>query len=178
MSAFLSGASPGDLIVPLVICAIMAAGLAKKVDVFGAFVEGAREGLVTSARILPSLVLMLTAIGMFRASGALEWFTGLIAPAAGFFGFPEEVVPLALIRPVSGSGALAYFGELLETAGPDSFAGEVASVLMGGTETTFYTIAVYFGAVGVKKTGAALPAALLGDLTGFIMSALAVRLLL
>jgi len=176
MSAFPGAALPGELIIPLVVCAIVTAGLIKRVDVFAAFVEGAKNGLGAAAGILPALVFMLTVTGMFRASGALGFFTELTAPAAAALGFPKEAVPLALMRPFSGSGALALFKELLDAVGPDSFAGRVGAVLMGSTETTFYTVAVYFGAAGVKKSGAALPAALAADAAGLIMSALTVRL--
>ena len=119
---------------------------------------------------------LLTAVAMFRASGAMEWLTGLCAPVLEFLGIPPETTPLMLVRPVSGSGALAVGTELITTYGPDSYIGRVAAVMLGSTETTFYVIAVYFGAAGIKKTRYAVPAALCADLTGFVVSALTVRL--
>ena len=119
---------------------------------------------------------LLTAVAMFRASGALEWLTGLCAPALEFLGIPPETTPLMLVRPVSGSGALAVGSDLIATYGPDSYIGRVAAVMLGSTETTFYTIAVYFGSAGIIRTRHTVPAALAADLTGFLASAFAVRL--
>ena len=113
---------------------------------------------------------------MFRASGALEWLTGLCAPALEFLGIPPETTPLMLVRPVSGSGALAVGSDLISIYGPDSYIGRVAAVMLGSTETTFYTIAVYFGSAGIIRTRHTVPAALAADLTGFLASAFAVRL--
>ncbi len=166
-----------DWIIPAVTVIILLWGMKNKVDIFGEFIEGARENLKACADILPTLIVLITAVGMFRASGAAELLASVFS---GFFektGFPSECFPLALIRPVSGSGALAVFEGILKDNPPDSFAGRVASVMLGSTETTFYTIAVYYGAVRVKKTKHTLPAALAGDLTGFIVSVLAVNLL-
>lgn len=167
-----------DWIIPCVTAIVMIWGLKNKTDIFGDFVEGAKENLRVCADILPTLVALITAVGMLRASGAMDLMTEL---CSGFFdrlGFPVQCLPLALIRPVSGSGALAVFEAILSENGPDSFAGKAASVMLGSTETTFYTIAVYYGAVRVKNIRHTLPAALLGDLTGFIVSVLAVNLLL
>lgn len=166
-----------DYIIPVLIAFILIFGIIKRVDVFSAFVEGAEEGLRTAAGLIPVLVCLLVCIAMFKASGAVDALTRLLAPITGFFGFPEECTPLILLRPVSGSGALAIFEGILFDVGPDSFAGRVASVMMGSTETTFYTVAVYFSAVGVKNTRYAIPAALLGDMTGWIASAATVLLL-
>ena len=127
-------------------------------------------------RIIPALVGLLTAVSMFRASGAMEWLAALCAPLLNRLGIPPETVPLMLVRPVSGSGALAVGSELMSTYGPDSYIGRVAAVMLGSTETTFYTVAVYFGAAGIHKSRHTIPAALTADLTGFIASALAVRL--
>ena len=127
-------------------------------------------------KVLPALVGLLTAVAMFRASGALEWLTGLCAPALEFLGIPPETTPLMLVRPVSGSGALAVGSDLIATYGPDSYIGRVAAVMLGSTETTFYTIAVYFGSAGIIRTRHTVPAALAADLTGFLASAFAVRL--
>lgn len=167
-----------DLIIPLIIVLIVFWGLFKKLDVFSEFVEGGKEGAKVAFNILPTLVALMTCIGMFKASGALEMISRLLAPITSLIGFPSECVPLALIRPVSGSGALAVYESLLTDNQPDSFIGRVASTLMGSTETTFYTLAVYFAAAKTKITNIryALPAALSSDLTGFIISALLIQI--
>lgn len=165
-------------LIPAIVMALTAAyGLAKGVDVFGAMTDGIADGLKVVLRIFPSLVALLTAVYMLRASGALEALTRLLAPLFALVGIPVETAPLMLLRPVSGSGALAVAGELIGEYGADSLIGRTAAVMLGSTETTFYVIAVYFGAVGIKKTRYAIPAALCADLTGFAASALAVRLL-
>lgn len=161
-------------IVPAIAALFLAAGLVEGVPVFDVFMEGAKEGLATAVRILPSLIGLMTAVGVFKASGALDMLSQALSPAARLMGLPPEVMPLALLRPVSGSGGMAVFRDLLAAHGPDSFVGRVASVMMGSTETTFYTIAVYYGAVGVRKTRHTLPAALGADLAGFVFSSLAV----
>lgn len=165
-----------SLVVPLLLSLTATYALWKKVDVYGALTDGAAEGLNILLRIAPALVGLLTAVSMFRASGAMEWISGLCAPVLSHLGIPAELTPLMLIRPVSGGGALAVGSELMQTHGPDSYIGRVAAVMLGSTETTFYTIAVYFGAAGISRTRHTIPAALVADLTGFITSALAVRL--
>ena len=144
---------------------------------FSAFREGAVKGLSAAREILPSLVALVTAVAMLRSSGALELLCTALAPAARLFGLPGELLPMALLRPVSGSGALALLEDLLRQYHPDSFLGRTASVLMGSTETTFYTIALYFGATRIRDTRYCLAAALIADLAGMCMSAAAVRLL-
>ena len=161
-------------ILPAIVSAFLLFGLLRGVAVFDVFLEGAREGLATAARILPSLVGLMTAVGVFKASGALDLLSLGLKPAADFLGLPSEVMPLALLRPVSGSGGMAIYRDILQSHSPDSFVGRVASVMMGSTETTFYTIAVYYGAVGIRKTRHTLPAALGADLAGFAFSSLAV----
>lgn len=161
-------------ILPSIVLAFLVYGLVRGVAVFEVFLEGAKEGLATAARILPSLVGLMTAVGVFKASGALDLLSHSLKPVARLLGLPPEVMPLALLRPISGSGGMAVFRDLLQTHGPDSFIGRVSSVMMGSTETTFYTIAVYYGAVGVRKTRHTLPAALSADLAGFVFSSLAV----
>ena len=163
-------------IIPLLLAGSTLFALGKRVDVFAALTKGAEEGLGVLLRILPALVGLLTAVSMFRASGAMEWLSRVFAPVTGFLGIPQETTPLLLVRPVSGSGALAVSSELIKTYGADSYIGRVAAVMMGSTETTFYTIAVYFGAAGIHKTRHTIPAALTADLTGFIAAAFAVRL--
>ncbi|MCI8497189.1 MAG: spore maturation protein [Clostridiales bacterium] len=166
----------GAYLLPLMIGVILITAMVRRVKVFDCFVEGAREGLSTAAGILPSLIGLMAAVAMLRASGALEALTGLIAPAAKALGLPEQCMPLWLLRPVSGSGSLAIMEDIIRENGPDSFAGRVAAVMQGSSETTFYAITVYFGAVGIKNTRHAVPAALMGDAVCFVMSALAVRL--
>ena len=165
-----------SLVVPILLAAVAAFGLGRRVDIYGALTHGAEEGLTVLLRIVPALVGLLTAVSMFRASGAMEWLSGLLAPVLGWLGIPAETAPLLLIRPISGSGALAVATDLMRTHGPDSYIGRVAAVMLGSTETTFYTIAVYFGSAGIHRTRHAVPAALAADLTGFAASALAVRL--
>ena len=163
-------------VIPLIITVIIGSGQYKRVDVFTDFSEGSKENLLTCVSLLPTLIALITAVGMFRASGAQELISGWVS---GFFdkiGFPAECLPLALIRPVSGSGALAVYESLLEEKNPDSFAGRVASVMLGSTETTFYTLAVYYGAVKIKNTRHTLAASLAGDMTGFIVSVLTVNI--
>ena len=165
-----------SLVSPVLLAAVAVYGMGRRVDVYGALTTGARDGLTVLLNILPPLVGLLTAVAMFRASGAMEWLTGLCAPVMELLGIPAELTPLMLIRPVSGGGALAVGSELITTYGPDSYIGRVAAVMLGSTETTFYTIAVYFGAAGIIRTRHTIPAALTADLTGFVVSALTVRL--
>lgn len=164
------------LVIPVLLAATAVCGMGRRVDVYSALTHGAEEGLTVLLRIIPALVGLLTAVSMFRASGALEWFSGLCAPFLNRLGIPAELMPLMLIRPVSGGGALAVASDLITTHGPDSYIGRVAAVMLGSTETTFYTIAVYFGSAGIRRTRYTVPAALTADLAGFLFSALAVRL--
>ena len=167
-----------SLVIPVLLAAVAVFGMGKRVDVYAALTRGAEDGLSVLLRIIPSLVALLTAVSMFRASGAAELFSQLCAPVLELLGIPPETAPLMLIRPVSGSGALAVGTELMTTYGPDSLIGRVAAVMLGSTETTFYTIAVYFGSAGIRRTRHAVPAALIADFTGFAVSAWAVRWLL
>jgi len=167
-----------DMIVPVVICLIVGYGLYKDVEVFDCFLEGAREGLATAVDILPTLVGLMTCVGMFKASGALDAITYLLSPIVSPAGVPPEVVPLAVLRTLSGSGAMVLFTDLLATYGPDSFIGQVASVMEGSSETTFYTIAVYYSAVKISDIRHTLPASLTADVVGMLMSVVAVRLLI
>ncbi|MDR2932878.1 MAG: spore maturation protein [Oscillospiraceae bacterium] len=166
--------SIGTIIIPAVMSAIIIYGLVKKVDIFECFLEGAKEGIGTSVSIMPALIALMTCVGMFKASGILDILTHALAPAARLLHMPSEIIPLAILRPISGSGAMVIFNNILNDYGPDSFIGRVASVLEGSSETTFYTIAVYYGAIKVTKTRHTLAAGLSADLTGFIMSAVMV----
>lgn len=166
-----------DLLIPLLFCSTALFALSRRVDVYAALTKGAEEGLTVLFRIVPSLVALLSAVHMFRASGAMEAFAEALSPALELLGIPAECAPLLLIRPISGSGALAVGTELMEAHGVDSLLGRTAAVMLGSSETTFYVIAVYFGAAGITKTRYAVPAALLADLAMFTASAAAVRLL-
>ncbi len=163
---------------PLFIAIFITAGLVKRVGVYDCFTEGAKEGVQSMLGIIAPLVGLMVAINMLRESGALELIARLLSPVLNFVGIPSEVLPLALLRPISGSASLAIVTDLFRISGPDSLAGKIASVMMGSTETTFYTIAVYFGAVGIKNTRHTLPAALSADVTGIVLSAIVARLML
>lgn len=165
------------MLVPALMLVIALWGLVRKVDLWTALVEGAGDGLKVSLRIAPPLIALLTAVYMLRASGALELLGQLLEPVLSAVGIPVETISLLLVRPVSGSAALGVGAELIETYGPDSLVGRTAAVMLGSTETTFYTIAVYFGAAKVAKTRYAVPAALCGDVAGFLAASWAVRLL-
>lgn len=158
-----------SFIVPIMVTALIIYAAFRKVDVFGTFCEGAAEGLKTCADILPALVLLLVCIGMFRASGAVGALTALLKPLCDAVRFPSEAMPLVILRPFSGSGAMAVYNDIAASAGADSFAERVAATLIGSSETTFYTIAVYFSSVKVKKTRYAAPAALSADLTAWLV---------
>ena len=168
----------GGYVVPVVIFAIILCGIVKKQNVFDLFLCGAKEGITIALNILPALVGLMMAIEMFKASGALDLIVAALAPVGKALHFPSEVVPLALMRPISGSGSLSVFEGILKKYGADSYIGRVASVLQGSTETTFYTVAIYYGSVGISKTRHTLPAALSADFIGFVMSIVSVRLIL
>lgn len=163
---------------PVFIAIFVAAGLIKRVGVYDCFTEGAKEGVQSMLGIIAPLVGLMVAINMFRASGALDIIAGAAAPLLSAMGMPAEVLPLAMLRPISGSASLAVVTDIFRTCGPDSAAGKIASVMMGSTETTFYTVAVYFGAAGIKNTRHTLAAALSADITGIVLSAVVARLLI
>jgi spore maturation protein B len=162
--------------IPVLLAGIPLLALARRVKVYPAFVEGAKDGFATAVRIIPPLVAILVALGMLRASGAMDGLTRLLAPVLGPLGVPASVVPMIVVRPLSGGGALGVVGDVLRAEGPDSYAGRLVSVMQGSTETTFYVLAVYMGAVGISRYRHALPAALLADLAGFAASIAVVRL--
>ena len=166
-----------NYLVPALLLAASAAALRKKVKGYDLMLQGAADGLKLLVSILPTLVLLLTAVHMFRASGAAELLSRWLAPLFRLFGIPPETATLVLIRPISGSAALAVGADLMAQYGADSQIGRTAAVMLGSTETTFYTISVYFGAIGIKKTRYAIPAALFADLVGFLMASWTVRLL-
>ena len=164
-----------DYLIPLLLAGAALYALCRRVDVFSALTTGAGEGLSVVLRILPPLVALLTAVYMLRSSGALELLTELLTPVLTFLGIPPETVGLLLIRPVSGSGALAVGSDIMQTYGPDSTIGRTAAVMLGSTETTFYTVAVYYGAAGIRRTRHTIPAALAADIAGFLAAACTVR---
>ncbi len=161
-----------DFAIPVVVGFVLLFGLFKRCEVYSSFTFGAEEGLKTAVKIIPQLVGLLVAIKVFNASGAMGFIVGLLRPVAEFLHFPSEALPFALLRPVSGSGSLAMATDLYGKYGADSFVGRVISVMMGSTETTFYIVAVYFGAVGVKNVRHTLLCALLADLVSMVLSTL------
>jgi len=164
--------------IPLLLAGIPAYALAKGVKVYPAFLEGAKLGFETGVRIIPPLVAIVVALGMLRASGAMDGLAALLGPVTARLGLPASVLPMVVIRPLSGGGALGVVGDVLRSEGPESYAGRLVSVMAGSTETTFYVLAVYFGAVGISRYRQALPAGLIADLCGFAAAIVAVRLLL
>ncbi len=163
--------------IPIVVAAVALYAIIKKVPVYSVFTEGAKEGFSTAIMIIPYLVAMLCAIGMLRASGALDAFCDLIAPITNLIDLPSEVLPMAIMRSFSGGGAEGMMAELLETYGTQSQIGRISSVALGSTETTFYVVAVYFGSVGVSNTRHSIAAGLLGDLASLIASTIIVNIM-
>lgn len=163
------------MLLPGIIALVALVGVFRRVDVYDALITGAGEGLGVLVRIVPAMIALLTAVYMLRASGALELAATALSPVLIRLGIPPETVALLLVRPISGSAALGVGAELISTYGPDSLVGRTAAVMLGSTETTFYTIAVYFGAAGIRKTRYAVPVALFSDLVGFMAAAWAVR---
>ena len=166
----------GDYIVPLVLAVTAVAALRKRENAYDILIDGAREGFRMLLTIAPALVVLLSAVGMLRASGALEAFSSVLSPVLEFVGIPPQTVLLMLVRPISGSAALAIGAELIAQYGVDSLIGRTAAVMLGSTETTFYTISVYFGSWGISKTRYAVPAALIADLVGFLAASWTVRM--
>lgn len=165
-----------DYIVPLILLFTSALALRKRENAYTLMLEGAADGLKLMVSILPALVFLLTAVHMLRASGAAEILSRCFAPLFSLFGIPPETALLVFIRPISGSAALAVGAELMAEYGVDSLIGRTAAVMLGSTETTFYTISVYFGAAGIQKTRYTIPAALFADLVGFTMASWTVKL--
>jgi spore maturation protein SpmA len=163
--------------IPLLIVVFLGFGLIKKVKVYEQFVEGAKEGFTIAVKIIPYLVAMLVAIGIFRAGGAMDWLIKILKPITDLIGMPAEALPMALMRPLSGSGSLGIMSEIISVHGPDSFLGIMVSTFYGSTETTFYVLALYFGAVNIKRTRHALPAGLVADVAGILAAVFIVRLL-
>lgn len=165
------------LAIPVMIFVILAWGMAKKVKVYEVFIEGAKDGFNVAVRIIPYLVAMLVGIGIFRASGAMQVMSTILSPLTNLIGMPAEALPMALMRPLSGSGSLGIMTELMKVHGPDSFMGILASTMYGSSETTFYVLAVYFGSINVSNTRHALPAGLIADVFGMLGAVFIVRVL-
>ncbi len=159
-----------DYLIPLLLFFLFALALGKKENAYETMLEGAGQGLRLLYTLVPTLILLLTGVTMLRASGAMELISRWLSPVFSFFGIPPQTAMLVLIRPISGSAALAVGADLMAQYGPDSLIGRTAAIMLGSTETTFYTISVYFGAAGIKKTRYTLPAALIADLTGFVVA--------
>lgn len=166
-----------DWAIPVLLVGIPVYGFAKKVKVYEVFIDGAKEGFEIAVKIIPYLVAILAAIGMFRASGAMDIFVKIVSPLTNLIGMPAEVLPAAFMRPLSGSGTLGIVTELIGTHGADSFIGRLASTIYGSTETTFYVLAVYFGAVNIKKTRHAVAAGLTADVAGILAAVFICNLL-
>lgn len=164
-----------DYIVPIVLLCVCLWALRKKENAYAHMLMGAKDGLKLLVSLVPTLVLLLTAVGMLRASGVMDYISAWLSPVFAFVGIPPETALLVLIRPISGSAALAVGADLMAVHGVDSYIGKTVAIMLGSTETTFYTIGVYFGAAGIKKTKYTLPAALIADLTGFVMASLTAK---
>ncbi|WP_227766117.1 spore maturation protein [Zhaonella formicivorans] len=163
--------------IPFLLFTIPLVGLFKGIRVYETFVTGAEQGFITAIKIIPFLVGMLTAIGVFRASGAMDYFVDFLSPLLQLLHFPPEILPLAIMRPLSGGGSLGIAAELIHTYGPDSFIGRLASTMQGSTDTTFYIITVYFGSVGIKKYRYAITLGLIADLTTLLAAIFITNLL-
>ena len=164
-----------EYLVPLLVLGVSLAALYKRESTYDLLLEGGADGLKLVAHILPALVFLLTAVQMLKASGAIELLSGILAPTFSLLGIPPETAMLVLIRPISGSAALAVGADLMAQYGVDSVIGRTVAVMLGSTETTFYTISVYFSAAGIKKTRYAVPAALFADFVGFLMASWTVK---
>ena len=167
-----------EFIMPAFAAIIVLFGLVRRVPVFDTFIAGAKEGFSTLYNIAPTILGLIFAVGLLRSSGAIDVIGTALSPVAGAVGFPTEVVPMAMLRPVSGSGSTALLVSVFEDYGPDSIAGRVASVLAGSSETTFFATTMYFGSIGIKKIRHTLAAAIAADLTAMILSAFLVRVLI
>ena len=165
-----------ELAVPLILAFVGLHAVVSGTDVFPALCRGAAQGLITLKDMLPTLIVLFPVVYMLRASGALDALSELLEPVMAYIGFPPETVPLALVRPLSGGAATAVAAEIIKSSGADSLAGRTAAVMIGSSETTFYVIAVYFGAAKIKNTRHAIPAALLADLAAFLLSARVCRM--
>jgi spore maturation protein B len=163
--------------VPVLLAGVPLVAVLRRVKVYPAFLDGAKQGFETAVRILPALVAIFVALALLRASGALDAAAGALSPVLEPLGIPASVLPMILVRPLSGGGALGVVGDVLRSEGADSYAGRLVSVMAGSTETTFYVLAVYMGAAGIARYRHALPAALIADLVGFTAAIVVVQLM-
>lgn len=162
--------------IPVLISAVIIYAAVKKIPIFDTFVEGGKEGFAIAVSLIPYMVGMLVAMGVFRESGAFDLFVSLISPITDLLGIPGEVVPLAIMRPISGNGALAITADIMQRFGPDSVIGLIAATMQGSTDTTFYILTVYFGTVGIKKVRYSMTVGLLADLVGFLAAVIICQL--
>lgn len=164
-----------DYAIPAIFIIIIFAAILKRVKAYDLFIDGAKEGIETVVKIMPSLVGLLVAVGVFKASGALDILIFILKPVIDLLGMPPEVAPLALLRPISGSASFAFVTDIIKAFGPDTYEGRVAATMMGSTETIFYTLAVYYGSVGIKNIRFTLVAAIMADIISVIASLWACR---
>lgn len=162
--------------IPVLVSGVIIYAAAKKIPIFDTFVEGGKEGFAIAVSLIPYMVGMLVALGVFRESGAFDLFVSLISPITDLLGIPGDVVPLAIMRPISGNGALAITADIIQRFGPDSFIGLIAATMQGSTDTTFYILTVYFGSVGIKKIRYSMTVGLMADLVGFLAAVLICKL--
>lgn len=167
-----------DYILPIIVTIIILFGAIKGLNVFDIFLAGVKSGFKTIFGITPALIALIVAINMLKSSGGLDVITNLLSPISDFLGIPKEVTPLAILSPISGSGAVSMFESILKNFHPDSFIGRCASVMMGSTETTFYAVTLYYGSCNIKNTRHTLPSAICADLISFIVSSRAVKFFL
>ncbi len=167
----------GEYIIPISVGLIIIFGLIRKVPVFDMFIQGAKNGIKSTVNIIPPMVALILSVTMMNASGALDIFSSFLKPLTNLIGFPSELLPLAILRPVSGSGSIAMLNNIFNTCGVDSFAGKLGSVMMGSTETTFYIIAIFFGSLGIKNTRHAVISSLMADISSVFISLFVVNLL-
>ncbi len=165
-----------QLIIPLFILFVVAYGVSRKVPVFNSFVNGAKDGAAVVLKIFPYILAIFVAIKCFQASGAYGVLREVLAPVFGLFGVPVDVLSVAIIKPLSGSASLGAFTEVIRTTGPDSIASRISAIIMGSAETTFYILAVYLGAVGIKKTGYLVPVCIIADIVGIAVAVAVVKL--
>ena len=165
------------MIIAIIFISILLFGLIKRVDCFNSFREGAKTGIETCIQIIPPMVGLMVAIAVFRKSGAMDHIVSLLTPVTSLVGIPESILPMAILKPISGSASLALLNDIFKTDGPDSLAGRIASVMMGSTETVFYTVTIYLSAVGIKKTSYIIPVALACSFIGFVLACIVCNIL-
>lgn len=166
----------GFYIIPIILAIIILTGLFKKVPIFEEFLSGASEGINSAFSIAPSLIGLITAVTMLKASGTFDVISSFLCPIANLIKIPPEIIPLTILKPISGSGSIALLDNILKNFGPDEKISRLASLISGSTETTFYTLTVYFGTINIKKTRHAVPSAIIADITAIVISAILINL--